>query len=413
MPGMTPRLFDLARVVALLAVIEPSRAVLADEISSYAAIEPSLALVVAGEGKNLSFGTAFCVESAGGYGFLLTNKHVVGADPHPRVVLISNPTRARNSAIVRTAGVLDAVVLAINSACVPVTISNITPAVGTRIAIAGFPAFQIRTFFRGLGLSPSFHEGTISSIVGDGALLQYDAQTDLGNSGSPLFDIESGEVDGLVTAVNTGATGALQNNIAIGSIALQSFLQNARHDIAIGLNAMGRSSEGSVAVQASPSQTQGPELPSETVAQVPQLTFQNGVNRLIADAPSLFMADRGPKTHDSTEEISTFTMTFNIAGYTDCDIMAIGRAPPSAGCTAYQGWDKAEAKQTYEADKATLAAFAHDAGGAITEKLITTQIETRELTATYDAGGGVTVQLVLELDLEPVVSLWVDAPSQH
>lgn len=299
---------------------------------------------------------------------------------------------------------VDAVVLVINSTCVPVTISNATPPVGTRIAIAGFPNFQLRMFARGLGLSPSFHEGTISSLIGDGALLQYDAQTDLGNSGSPLFDIESGEVYGLVRGVNTGATGALQNNIAIGSAALQSFLQNARHDISVGLNG------------SSPNPTQGPELSSESVAQVPDLAFRNGVNRLIADAPSMFMADRGAKTPDSAVGIPVFSMAFNITGYTDCNITVIEdpRSLPSAMgiCTAYRGWDRAEAKQVYEAEKVTLAAFAHDAGGSITEKVVTTLPETRELTATYDAGKGVIVTLSLELDLEPIVELSVDAPSR-
>jgi Trypsin-like peptidase domain len=219
----------------------------ADEVSTYAQIKPSLALIGAGTEKNFGLGTAFCVEDADGYGFLLTNKHVVGNDPHPRVLLMSDPHHIHYAAIVRAAEI-DAVVLAIHADCQPVSISGSAPAVGTKIALAGFPAFQLSMFERGLGLSPSFHEGTISSVVADGAFLEYDAQTDHGNSGSPLFDVETGQVYGLVTAVNTGTTGALQNNIAIGSVALEAFLQNAHHDIEAGLAAFQHKSESKVAI---------------------------------------------------------------------------------------------------------------------------------------------------------------------
>ena len=81
--------------------------------------------------------------------------------------------------------------------------------------------------FAGRGLSPSFHEGSVSSILAEGGILQYDAQTDHGNSGSPLFDVDSGTVYGLVRAGSTGETGALQNNFAITIPMLIPFLQNA------------------------------------------------------------------------------------------------------------------------------------------------------------------------------------------
>jgi S1-C subfamily serine protease len=85
--------------------------------------------------------------------------------------------------------------------------------------------------FAGLGLSPSFHEGTISSLLAEAGLLQYDAQTDHGNSGSPLFDLDSGTVYGLVRAVNTGETGALQNNFAITiPMLVLSSLRQPRHE---------------------------------------------------------------------------------------------------------------------------------------------------------------------------------------
>jgi Trypsin-like peptidase domain len=238
----------LAMFVAL------GRLALADEVSTYAQIEPSLALIAAGTGKDFGLGTAFCVEDADGYGFLLTNKHVIGSDPHPRVLLMSDPRHVHYAAIVRVAEI-DAAVLAIRADCQPVSMSGSAPAVGTRVAIAGFPAFQLSMFERGLGLSPSFHEGTVSSVIADGAYLEYDAQTDHGNSGSPLFDVDTGQVYGLVTAVNTGTTGALQNNISIGSVALEAFLQNAHHDIEVGLAAVAGKARTSASNDSRPSRS--------------------------------------------------------------------------------------------------------------------------------------------------------------
>ena len=226
----------LSALFAVLTALVMHEAALGDDVATYAQIKPSLALVAAGTGKRFGFGTAFCIESQRGYGFLLTNKHVVGNDPHPRVLLMSDPGHVHYAGIVRFGG-LDAAVLAIRASCVPANLHLSAPSVGTKIAVAGFPAFQLDIFAHGLGLAPSFHEGTISSIIAEGAYLEYDAQTDHGNSGSPLFDTDTGEVYGLVTGVNTGTTGALQNNIAIGSIALGPFLQNARHDIEVGLAA--------------------------------------------------------------------------------------------------------------------------------------------------------------------------------
>ena len=233
---------------ALVAFVALGRLARADEVSTYAQIKPSLALIGAGTETNFSLGTAFCVEDADGYGFLLTNKHVIGSDPHPRILLMSDPHHIHYAGIIRVAE-SDAVVLAIHADCQAVSISGSAPAVGTRIALAGFPAFQLSMFERGLGLSPSFHEGTISSVVADGAYLEYDAQTDHGNSGSPLFDVETGQVYGLVTAVNTGTTGALQNNIAIGSVSLEAFLQNAHRDIVVGLAAIQHKAEANIPVQ--------------------------------------------------------------------------------------------------------------------------------------------------------------------
>jgi S1-C subfamily serine protease len=379
----------------------------ADEASSYAAIEPSVALVISAEGKQVAFGTAFCIESADGYGFLLTNRHVIGIDRHPGVVLMNDVRHVHVSSVVRIA-TIDAAVLAIKSACAPLPISNTLPSVGTRVALAGFPAFQIEMLKRGLGLAPSFHEGTVSSIIANGALIEYDAQTDRGNSGSPLFDVESGNIYGMVTLVDTGTTGALQNNIAIGATSLEPFLQNARHDIAVGLKELGTSSVSVRPVTTRPSSASAstPGPPAETR----QLNFGEALTRLIADAPSQFTADRYAEVHDSNVRMSSYSMTFGIIGYTDCsvDVWDDTKTRPSAGCVLYKGTKAGEARSAYLSAKASLAAFAQAAGSTVTEKASGHE-PFGELVTTYEPGNGATVALTLELDLG-IVILSVDAP---
>jgi hypothetical protein len=233
-------ILTLITVVALLTTSEAR----SDETGSttYAQIEPSLALVMAGHGKNVGFGSAFCISDIGNNnGYLLTNRHVVANDQYPRVILMSNSAKVLAASVIRTSP-LDAAVLLIPSDCQPLHLSTGPPIVGTKIALAGFPSIQLRAALLGLGLSPSFHEGTISSILDSVGALEYDAQTDHGNSGSPLFDVNTGTVYGLVTAVNTGETGALQNNFAIGTWALAPFLQNA-HAMASYVNGSGVASE--------------------------------------------------------------------------------------------------------------------------------------------------------------------------
>ncbi len=217
----------LALVVAI--ILSAGSTALADDsgATTYARIEPSLALVAAGRGKDLGFGSAFCISNLGdNSGLLLTNQHVVAHDPNPRVILMSSPNKVLAASVIRTSS-LDAAVLLIPSGCQPLQLSSGAPAVGTKVALAGFPSIQLRAALAGLGLSPSFHEGTISAILASGSELEYDAQTDHGNSGSPLFDIGTGTVYGLVTSGNTGETGALQNNFALSVAALAAFLQNA------------------------------------------------------------------------------------------------------------------------------------------------------------------------------------------
>ena len=196
--------------------------------ATYNAVAPSLALVVTGKENSLSFGTAFCIANSGSRSYYITSRHVISNDRSPRIVLSSAPSQPIRSAVVRAGSEMDAAILEAPRRCVhPLTLSGRSPDIGSRVAIAGFPSIQVRLFLSGLGLSPSFHAGAISSLLAGGSAIEYDAQTDHGNSGSPIFDPSSGVVYGIATWVSTGDTGAVQNNIAISSALLSEFIRNA------------------------------------------------------------------------------------------------------------------------------------------------------------------------------------------
>lgn len=197
---------------------------------TFSAIKPTLAFVISHAEKKVStVGTAFCIYSSSDTSVFLTNRHVVGTDHSPRMILMVHPNEVYTGVVIRTGTSLDIAVVAVPVGNVPVaTLASNPPVEGQNIGIAGFPAMQIDLFVHKLGLSPSLHLGTLSALIGNAALLEYDAQTDHGNSGGPLFDVQSGIVYGVVTWGNTGDTGAVQNNVAIAVQDLTQFFINAQ-----------------------------------------------------------------------------------------------------------------------------------------------------------------------------------------
>ena len=147
------------------------------------------------------------------------------------MLLLSDRSRTIRGDVVRVATSDAAVIVAHGTSCKPLTLSATIPEVGTPIAIVGFPAIQLALAHSPSTLEPSFHEGTVAATPLGGSLVEYDAQTDHGNSGSPLFDVQTGTVYGVVMAVNTGTTGALQNNFAISTASLRGFLGNTHAEV--------------------------------------------------------------------------------------------------------------------------------------------------------------------------------------
>lgn len=216
---------------ALLSGLSQHAALADEQAVTYARVRSSLALVVAPAGPRMySFGTAFCVASTDAESYFLTSRHVVGSVKEPGLILVAGPGKIYKGEVVRLSQYpLDAAVIAVNVGNIrPLNLAADIAREGQAVGIAGFPTFQVELLLQRAGLLPSVHFGAVSSLIADGSLIEYDALTDHGNSGGPLFDPTTGLVYGIVTfAVPSRASQAVQNNIAISINRTFEFLNNA------------------------------------------------------------------------------------------------------------------------------------------------------------------------------------------
>lgn len=170
-------------------------------------------------------GTGFVVL---GGNLAVTNAHVVGGDaPEPDnavLCLLVNPGKGASNQVRRAERIAvdkahDLALLRFDGDPLPAVTLNATAVVreGQSIAFTGFPIGGA------LGFSPVTHRGTISSITavstpaptagnlsekviislrrGSFSVYQLDATAYPGNSGSPLFDAETGDVVGVINSV--------------------------------------------------------------------------------------------------------------------------------------------------------------------------------------------------------------------
>jgi serine protease Do len=202
------------------AYAQPSQTSLA---STYSQIKPSLALIAYRQGNDLVTGSSFCIANADGLSYFLTNAHVVDGHSQVDVFLASNPARPYIGNVIRVNPSLDAAIVAIRNASVPpLTIGLDSLPEGQPVAIAGYPSAHISFALAGLGLLPAVHEGIVTSYLGNGFFLEFDAQVEHGNSGGPVFDPDTGIVYALVTF----KIGTDQTNLAISLSQLTAFIEN-------------------------------------------------------------------------------------------------------------------------------------------------------------------------------------------
>jgi S1-C subfamily serine protease len=235
-----------AVLLLALALIPAFQPLASDAANAFPKIVPALAVIalIDAKGKVSGFGTGFCIGSDDKHSYFATNHHVVaavgGSAPELIAILASDPSQHHPARVVVDSGDPDLAVVEIDVPNVPVLILAITiPQAGDSVAIAGFPWNEGQRwgallsgagFKLGVGqrsfppeLEPSYHSGPVSAIHGAGQYyIQYDALTDHGNSGGPLFDPTTGEVYGIVQATVPGMSDPLAdtppsvyNNLAI------------------------------------------------------------------------------------------------------------------------------------------------------------------------------------------------------
>jgi serine protease Do len=225
-PARAALLAILIGTVLLLMLPGHSRA--ADSLpATVAGIKPSVVAVgFFKETQNPRFGfrgTGFIV---GDGNLVVTNRHVVErpADDNDSAMLAvyirdEGPERVRKAEIVETDRAHDLVLLRIEGKPLPALNLGAANAVreGQMVAFTGFPLGGV------LGFAPVTHRGTIASITtvalpsptarqldertvsrlreGSFEMYQLDATAYPGNSGGPLFDVETGAVVGVVNMV--------------------------------------------------------------------------------------------------------------------------------------------------------------------------------------------------------------------
>ena len=181
----------------------------------FSRVKPSIAIIARKTATGISTGTGFCIASTDKASFYLTNAHVVGNDEavtvirqFPKLKELFGTVVARGEA----AGV-DLAVIRVSQANIPaLRLRRDENEAGAPVAVAGYPRSQYDLKDLSGDLTPSIHLGTISAVVNRGAVIEYDAITEPGNSGGPLINPSTGDVLGVVRA----KLGEHETNLAIG-----------------------------------------------------------------------------------------------------------------------------------------------------------------------------------------------------
>jgi S1-C subfamily serine protease len=193
-------------------------------VPSYAKVKQSLGLVAIETSDNhFAYGTAFCIESDDRRSYFLTSAHVVGNADAVGIQLEADGQVYKGFVLRTSVAPLDAAVIEVEKGHIPaLTLAQETVSPGAPIAVMGYPSIQIET-----DRHPSVHAGTVSDIM-QNFYIEYDAITDHGNSGGPVFDPQTGLVYGIATAILPSQTArAVQSNLAILIGQATAFLGNA------------------------------------------------------------------------------------------------------------------------------------------------------------------------------------------
>jgi len=270
--------------MAILA-LTPAFYVTALPQQTYPTIQKSLALVayertITQEGErrvSRSFGTAFCISSTDEVSYFLTNEHVVRdadkvtlkseyvAEFERESPILSRPLApgSLDGEVMQHSADLDLAVIRVkwDRPLVPIPLGRLRdlseyrkvdpiphlrltshpPSIGTSVGIAGYPTIAtsggVVNMINLLTTSnPTAHFGQINGYIKDQVkgksvdrYIEYDALTDNGNSGGPLFDANTGVVYGIVDLVKFSRSEVnVKNNMAIpGAMAVEWLKANS------------------------------------------------------------------------------------------------------------------------------------------------------------------------------------------
>jgi S1-C subfamily serine protease len=208
----------VAFIVALALSVPP---VLADSLANtYVVVHKSLVLVC----TDKACGTGFIVASNHTSSQILTAAHVVKSGSNLGVYLNDDPNVTYRAEISKVDQTDDLGLITIEKGDLPYLDIGSDIAEGDSIAVAGYPVASFAFLAATKELKPTVHEGVISAVRLSGAIVEYSAVTDFGNSGGPVFNTESGNVIGVVRGTLKNAKGA---NFGPGFKAVENFLASA------------------------------------------------------------------------------------------------------------------------------------------------------------------------------------------
>lgn len=167
----------------------------------YQAAKPSVVYIVSAVGSGAATGSGFIYSSTGSTSTIITANHVIEGASRIDVILDSDVHQRYPATVVMRDHVRDVAVLTIQvgnrralALADPAKIAE-----GSDMAVIGYPraATKFESAFAD-DLRPSVHVGIISAVRLKGELIQFDAQTDHGDSGGPVIDKSTGAVLAIV-----------------------------------------------------------------------------------------------------------------------------------------------------------------------------------------------------------------------
>jgi len=260
----------LPRAALLLACALPAASPANAASSGFAKIKPSLALIgypVDDKRLTMAFGTGFCVTTTASKSYFVTANHVVtdalgNIASNLFVIFPKSPGTRHKATVVRHSADPDLAIVSVDVPCDgTVQISRVKPEQTDAISIAGFPYVEVceeAGLCSEALLAPDAHKGVLGPVVSSGTVgdtlgelaIQYNAETDHGNSGGPLYDPQTGVVYGVVVDElpgysTEGAPSQLKYNRAVPTTAGLTFITSAPLTVALDAAAGGARGGGS------------------------------------------------------------------------------------------------------------------------------------------------------------------------